>query len=214
MLFMKKCKICSNPTECWDVKNKLYRYCKNCEFIFLDKKYIVSEDKEKERYLKHNNSFENEGYVKRFEEFIKKIFDNKKDIKTALDFGSGPNPVLKQILEMKGIKTDYYDLYFQPVKVFNKKKYDLITCTEVFEHLKDPIKSLETLKKHINNEGIIVIMTLFHPNLERFKHWWYNNDETHICFYTEKTFNVMALQIGLSISFCDDKDTLILKNKQ
>jgi hypothetical protein len=206
-----KCKICLSETERTDVKGKIYYHCKKCSFIFLDDKFIVSSEKEKQRYLKHQNSIENEGYIAMFEDFINKILQQKKDVKTALDFGSGPNAVLKLLLEKEGIKTDAYDVYFSPEKVFENKKYDLITCTEVFEHLKDPAETMKILKKHLNNMGIIAIMTLFHPEKDEFKDWWYITDETHIAFYNEKTFEHIAKQNGLKLVFSDQKNTIFLE---
>jgi 2-polyprenyl-3-methyl-5-hydroxy-6-metoxy-1,4-benzoquinol methylase len=35
---------------------------------------------------------------------------------------------------------EIYDSYFSPEKVFLGKKYNLITSTEVFEHLDDPLR--------------------------------------------------------------------------
>lgn len=206
-----KCKICSSETEAFEVKDKKYYFCNNCDFVFLDKRFIVSPEKEKTRYLKHENSIENKGYVLMFEEFICKIKRHKKDLKTALDFGSGPKAVLKQMLEGKGIKTDSYDIYFSPEKVFENKKYDLITCTEVLEHLKEPLEVIKILKEHLNKKGMLAIMTLFHPNNKlKFKDWWYITDETHISFYTEKTFGYIARKLGFKILFSDKKNTILL----
>jgi hypothetical protein len=206
-----QCVICSNKTEQWIIKDKLYFYCSNCNFISLDKKYFVSKKQQKLRYLKHNNNLENKGYVDMLNGFIDIIIKNKKGIEKALDFGSGPNPVLKMLLEKKRIKTDIYDIHFQKNKIFSNKKYDLITMTEVLEHIKNPLNTLKMLSKHLNKEGIIAIMTLFHPNKkDLFQDWWYITDETHIGFYTIKTIEKIAELISLKMIFSNHKNLVFL----
>ena len=165
----------------------------------MDEKKIVLPEKEKQEYLHHNNTPENEGYVAMFKDFIEKCIDPYQDkIKAALDFGCGPGPVLAGLLKEKGFEVDIYDKYFAPEKIFENKKYDLITSTEVLEHLADPLETLKTLKNHLNKNGILAIMTLFHPNNEEgFKKWWYRRDSTHISFYRPKTFEILAKMLEM-----------------
>lgn len=214
---MISCKIC--PSKVRPIYDQQYDHnyycCDNCEFIFLDERKIISPEKEKKEYSFHENSFDNEGYVNMFREFIAKaIRPHKSKIKTALDFGSGPGPVLAGLLRQEGFKVDVYDKYFAPEKVYLNKKYDLITATEVFEHLSDPLTTLKLLKSHLNENGILAIMTLFHQNNdEHFKNWWYRRDSTHISFYTPKTFEYMADLLGMKVLLVDEKNICVLENK-
>ena len=89
-----------------------------------------------------------------FREFVKGyIIPYKNRIKTELDFGCGPTPVLADILKKHGFEVDIYDIFFAPVKSYINKQYDLITSTEVIEHLSDPLKILHLLKNRLNNNG-------------------------------------------------------------
>lgn len=178
----------------------------------MDKNKVIPPDQEKKEYSFHQNNFENEGYVNMFRDFIETaIRPYKAEIKTALDFGSGPGPVLAELLRREGFNVDIYDKHFAPEKVYLNKKYDLITATEVFEHLKDPVATLKLLKSRLNKNGIIAIMTLFHPNdEEHFKKWWYRRDSTHISFYTPRTFKLMANLVGMKILMVDGKNTCTL----
>lgn len=213
---MPSCKICSNKTSIIvdSQYDQNYYYCNNCEFIFLEESKIISPEKEKKEYQFHQNSFENEGYVNMFCEFIDKAFrPHKSQIKTALDFGSGPGPVLAELLRQEGFQTDIYDKYFSPKKVYLNKKYDLITATEVIEHLKDPLPTLKLLKSLLNKDGTIAIMTLFHQNdIEEFKKWWYRRDSTHISFYTPKTIEYMAKLLDLKFQLIDKKNICVLES--
>ena len=212
---MIKCKICQNETrQVFDEQyNHNYYHCPNCEFIFLDENKIISPEQEKKEYSFHQNNFENEGYVQMFRDFIKKaILPHKAQIKTALDFGSGPGPVLAELLKQEGFRADIYDKHFAPEKVYENKKYDLITATEVLEHLKDPLGTLKLLKAHLNKNGILAIMTLFHNSNETdFLKWWYRRDSTHIAFYTPKTITIMANLLGLKIITLDKKNICVMQ---
>ncbi len=212
---MASCKICSNKTKkIYDSQyDQNYYYCDNCEFICLEENKIISSAQEKKEYQFHQNNFENDGYVNMFRKFIDKaIRPHKSSIKTALDFGSGPGPVLAELLKQEGFETDVYDKYFSPEKIHLNKKYDLITATELFEHLKAPLPTLKLLKSLLNKNGIIAIMTLFHKNdIEEFKKWWYRRDSTHISFYTPKTFECMANLLGMKTKIVDQKNICLLQ---
>jgi len=208
-----KCKICNTSIEAFEDTQlkKTFFYCLACELIFLDKKFYVNEDNEKNQYDNHNNSLENEGYVKMFNDFLDFTLEDL-HVKSALDFGSGPTPVLAELLKRRGFDVEHFDKFYQPEKIYENKKYDLITSTEVFEHLENPKEILELLSNHLNPDGIISIMTLFHTNKqEDFLKWWYRRDPTHIIFFTPKTIETMAKECGLELLKHDGKRVIVLK---
>jgi SAM-dependent methyltransferase len=185
-----------------DKKKELNYYrCQDCGFVFLDDNHRVDVVQEKKQYDQHNNSLENEGYVQMFEDFIElAIAPYLKKIQTALDFGSGPTPVFSELLKRRGLEVDIYDLYYAPKKVYEGKTYDLITSTEVFEHLSKPLETLQLLMEHLKEGGYLVLMTKFPPKEDKvFLNWWYRRDPTHISFFTPKSFEVMAQKVGLKV---------------
>ena len=200
---MHLCKICNTSTsEIVDNKKSLIYYrCEACGFVSLSDSFMVNKVLEKEQYDHHNNSLENEGYVTMFENFIDNaIAPYLENIETALDFGSGPTPVFSVLLERRGLIVDIYDLYYSPEKVYESKSYDLITSTEVFEHLSRPIEILEMLAEHLNERGYVALMTKFPPKDDQaFLDWWYRRDPTHISFFTPKSFELMAEKVGLKV---------------
>ncbi len=203
-----QCKICQSETKELLVENLLYHECDNCEFIFLDEKHYPSDSQAKERYLLHNNSMENLGYVNMFEDFISKgILPFKNNQAKILDFGSGPVPVLAEILKRKEFDVDIFDLYFANNKI--SKKYDIITATEVFEHLKNPMKTIEEIKQYLNKDAILAVMTQFIP--DDFTNWRYRRDITHFCFYSHKTMEFIANKFNFEIVFIDDKKICVFQ---
>ncbi len=208
------CKICKNK-DLKELKFKeTYYHCQKCDLIFLDEDQILKPEEEKRRYEQHDNSHKNKGYVKMFERFIEGVIEPyTKKIETVLDFGCGPGPVLADLLKEKGFTVDIYDPYYFPERIFRGKKYDLITSTEVFEHLTEPAKEIEMLIKHIKRSGYLAIMTLFHPGPDGFKDWRYKRDPTHITFYNSNTFQEIARRYPLKIIFEDGEKYCLFKKE-
>lgn len=209
------CKICNNKTVIiYDKQFDINYYnCTNCDCIFINPDNIVAKEEELKIYNYHKNTLENAGYVNMFRDFITKtIVPYKSNIKSALDFGSGPEPVLAHLLREEGFEVDIYDPFYSADKVYENKTYDLITSTEVFEHLSEPVKTLETLCKSLNPNGIISIMTLFHlQDSEKFQNWWYRRDCTHIFFYSHDTFKYLAEAFNLKILLLDSKNLCVMQ---
>jgi len=208
------CKVCYEQTTVLrDKKAITYYRCSVCGFISLDDNAIVDSGREKKHYEKHNNSFECKGYVEMFDKFIDEAVNPYiHKIETVLDFGCGHTPVLAELLRKKHLDVDHYDLYFFPQKIYENKKYDLITSTEVFEHLKEPKVILKTLVKSVNSGGYIILMTQFPPSSdEEFLNWWYRRDITHISFFTPNSFEVMATELGLKVLKIINKNIVVFQ---
>ncbi|MBU1669067.1 class I SAM-dependent methyltransferase [bacterium] len=200
-----------------DIKKDLSYYrCGTCGFVYLDDEAIIDAQSEKKHYELHNNSFECRGYVEMFEKFIDvAVTPYVKNAQTALEFGCGSGPVLAELLRQGGMEVDQYDLYFYPEKVYEEKVYDLITSTEVFEHLKEPLKILTMLTQHLVNGGYLILMTKFPPSDDQeFLNWWYRRDVTHIGFFTAKSFEVMANEIGLLKVVTTIDENIVIFQKQ
>ena len=211
-----KCKICHCDTKTFeDVElKKRFFYCSNCQCISLDPTYYLASEKEHALYNNHHNSLENEGYVKMFEDFLDYFWDDLIGKEKSLDFGSGPTPVLSQLIARRGVIVDCYDKFYQPNKCFENQTYDFITSTEVFEHLEDPYQTLQLLAEHLKPNGLIALMTLFHTNDQvHFLKWWYRRDPTHIIFYTPKTLEILGEKCGLEVMKTDNKRIIVLKKR-
>lgn len=206
------CKLCSGKTEILDKPAKpVYYHCPHCDLIFMGDMFLPDSQEEFERYKLHNNSLENQGYVKYLSDFLKDAeIDKMKNVEPALDFGCGPEPVLKILLSRQGVNADIYDPYFFPARVYTNKKYNLITSTEVLEHLNNPLSTLILLESLLAEEGVLAVKTLFHTTSQDFDKWWYRRDKTHICFYSPKTFHWIANKLKLKIKKMDNSSICIL----
>lgn len=213
-----KCHLCHSATEEFIVKNRKferpYYRCKNCSFIFVDKAAVLEKDEELARYNMHNNSIEDPRYREYFDKFIDYSFDGIVGVENILDYGSGPEPVLASVLREEGYHVDIYDKYFSPEKVFKNRKYDLITMTEVIEHIYYPLEVFEEITSALKEGGYFVIMTNFHKNSwEEFKNWWYIQDPTHIAFYNMETFRYIGEKFGFKILKNNGKNIVVFKKE-
>ena len=215
-----KCPLCNYYPSIFQLKSDLreYWFCPKCRLVFVPPKFFIPEEAEVKRYLEHENSLGNEGYVKMFKEKINTIKKICLETNTVLDYGCGYEPVLKELLEREGFKTNAYDPIFFPNEDL-QKEYNLIISTETFEHFKKPREELTRLIPKISNKGYLAVMTRFYPenkntlSLESFSKWYYKRDPTHIAFYGRKTFSWMAEKFKLEICHDNEFDFIIFKKK-
>ncbi len=124
-----------------------------------------------------------------------------------LDFGSGPEPVLVQLLNRDyNFEIDHYDLHYSPKKVYINKKYNVVVSTEVIEHIKNPMETFKLIYELLESGGIFAFMTLYHyDDFDRFIKWWYRRDNTHISFYNDVTLEKIVNILGFRILYTDHK---------
>lgn len=191
----QSCILCSSmDVELYiaNLRSKNYFKCNNCFLIFVDTKFHLNFSEQKLRYDFHENSIDNPGYVS----FLKKCINptlpyiwklGKNSDLQGLDFGSGPSPTLSEILSQNNLKVDNYDpIYF---KEFPTKKYDFIFSTEVWEHFHEPLVEIQKIKNLLKPSAVVSVMTSTWNDGTDFETWYYPKDETHVCFYHEKTFS-------------------------
>lgn len=212
------CKICGYETRIIEVTKECikYHYCDRCEYISKDPTDHVTEEQELIIYDRHTNSIKDESYIAYFRTFINKsILQYRSDGTRGLDFGSGPEPVLSELLKRDyGFEMDIYDKFYAPEQIYEGKTYDLVTSTEVVEHLDDPIKYFKLFSSLLAKDGILAIMTQFHPKDDAiFSGWHYRRDDSHISFFTPKTIRWIADQVGLEVVFIDHHKNVTLRHK-
>ena len=200
---MKICIVCNtNKIEIFKViRGKTYWSCLNCKAKFLDKKDYVDLKTERGHYLKHNNFIQDKGYrnfLSQLSEPLKSYISSKD---RGLDFGCGYGPALVDMLKSEGYDVEYYDPFFFPKNDIFLKKYHFITCTEVVEHFFKPFDEFQKLDNLLEEKGLLGIMTSFLTEDVLFEDWYYIRDPTHVVFYHQKTFQIIASQRNWSYEF-------------
>ena len=189
--------------------------CPECSLVFKNPESYLSTEAEVTRYTTHQNVSTDQGYLEFLGRIIRplKPFLPKKFY--ALDFGCGPGPTLSLLLEeVGGIVENYDPIFFPDAHLLVPETYDVVTCTEVVEHFKNPQQDWETLTGLVKDNGLLAIMTLLFSKEIDYKSWWYKNDTTHIVFYQKETLNYLARKYNLEILYTDNKSITIFKKRE
>ena len=194
-----------------DAEREYYR-CSCCDLIFVPREYHLSEIDQRARYDSHNNDPGDLRYRNFFKQLLVPLLAILPSNSYGLDFGSGPGPTLSLMLEEWGHNVDLYDKFYAQNDAVFQNRYDFITATEVVEHLPNPLRDLEVLVKILQKGGILAIMTeIVSPQLD-FTNWYYKNDPSHVCFYSEKTFLYLANLLGLEIMTLSERVIVLRKS--
>lgn len=209
---MINCPLCGSKTNYYlSFRHKDYRICYNCDSVFLDEKDIISKDKEMKRYSLHNTSINDSGYLKFIKPLLDYVMQKFKNSDKGLDFGCGIEGVAAEYLSTNGLSVDLYDPYFHDNKHLLSETYDFIISIEVVEHFNNPDKEFGLLHKMLKKGGQLVLMTDLLSENTNFLNWYYKNDETHVFFYSPKTFLYIKEKYGFDSIFVNDRLIVLTK---
>lgn len=203
-------------------------YCENCTLLFLDirfsenelktlyqdyrgKSYTALREFYEPGYLKRNLDLDaGVEYVEQIENFLKPHLSSP--IK-MLDWGgdTGKNSPFKANAEV----FDIYDISSKEVvkgaTVVSKstafsKKYNLVICANVLEHVSYPIDLLNDIKKVMTPEAVLYVEVPLEDVVRSFgsdaylkkKHW-----HEHINFFSEDSLRYLITSVGFQVLALD-----------
>jgi len=178
--FMESCPLCfteSFQPQVQGPNGRLFHLCENCMLVFEGKGDRPNRNEEKERYLEHENSIHQEGYVNYLNQAIKPALNYLKQDARGLDYGCGPIPTLNKLLDLMGFTCEIYDPIFFPE--YPLGTFDFIFATECFEHFFIPAHELQKLENLLKPGGILVLnFGKTKPNskagvMQPTQHMWY-----------------------------------------
>ena len=192
-------------------KRRKYLRCRTCGLIFVPSSQLVSPADEKSRYDLHQNSSEDQKYRRFLSRMFTPLAQRLVPGSRGLDFGCGPEPLLSRMFEEAGYPMTTFDYFYNNVPSAFTEQYDFITATEVVEHLHDPGTELDRLWDCLKPGGYLGIMTKFADNRADFSQWYYKNDKTHVCFFSQPTFDWLAARWNADLTVQDDDVALFRK---
>ncbi|MCE8016027.1 class I SAM-dependent methyltransferase [Halomonas sp. MCCC 1A17488] len=200
---MPTCPLCASPDSRLfhrDARRDYYR-CGNCRLAFVPPEQHLSPEQEKAVYDQHENHPDDPGYRR----FLARLFVPLRSRLTpgarGLDFGAGPGPTLSLMFEEAGHPMAIYDPFYAPDPAVLERRYDFVTATEVVEHLFEPGRELERLAAMLPEGGWLGLMTKRMTDEAAFARWHYILDPTHVCFFSEASFEWLAQRLGMSVEF-------------
>jgi SAM-dependent methyltransferase len=198
-----KCLLCLSPSPslCFQKKSgATYDHCQNCDLVFLQEKFHLSAEGERQRYETHQNDVTDP----RYQNFVQPLVDAIQTRLAAgaegLDYGCGPGPVAGYLLEKAGYEITYYDPYFRPHPPTEGKFFDFIILSEVAEHFRNPGLEWPRLRRFLKPGGVIAVLTALRPEQQAFASWSYHRDPTHVSFYSLNTFKWISEEYDFSSS--------------
>jgi hypothetical protein len=178
-----------------------YLRCLECEATFLDRSQLPAPEREFDEYRLHRNETDDPGYRTFLSPLADPLLARLAPKSAGLDYGCGPGPALAGMLREAGHRVALYDPFFHPDPGVFDGRYDFVTCTEVVEHFHRPAREFARLATLLKGGGWLAIQTCFQTDDAAFARWNYRRDPTHVVFYRERSFEVIARRHGLECQF-------------
>lgn len=183
----------------WPETTGRYRHCPCCDLVFRDPSSWLDQDAERAYYGTHDNRIDDPGYRRFLSQLAEPLIERLAPGARGLDYGCGAAPALAVLLTEAGFPTVGYDPFFAPDHGQLAQRYDFISCTEVLEHLHDPLRELARMDRLLNPGGWLGLMTELRPPRDGFSRWHYHRDPTHVGFYSEAGMRWIAARFEWKI---------------
>ncbi len=208
---MHICPLCSVTRNSLFHQNRDREYyrCAQCQLVFVPADQRLSAGEEKAIYQLHDNDPDDPGYRRFLSRLAEPLLHRLADRCQGLDFGCGPGPALAAILEEHGHQVALFDHFYADDEQVLHHQYDFITATEVVEHLYVPGLELKRLWQCLKPGGWLGIMTKLVSTQQAFANWHYIRDPTHVCFFSQQTFNYWSNRVQASVEFIG-KDVILI----
>ncbi len=193
-------------------RTRRYFACTDCALVSADPAAHLSPQDERAIYDLHRNTPEDAGYRAFLSRLAGPLREHLQPGMQGLDFGCGPGPVLSLLLRDAGLAMADYDPFYAPDATLLGRQYDVVTCTEVVEHFRDPLAGWAQLAALVRPGGWLGVMTQLAPDTpERFLRWRYRDDRTHLSFHRLPTLQWLARRFGFSLTQVEPRVFLLLR---
>lgn len=155
-----------------------------------------SREEELAQYLLHENDPDDPRYRQFLSRLGDPLLERLPPRQIGLDYGCGPGPGLAKMLAEHGHEVHLFDPFFAPNRDVLARTYDFIICSEVAEHFHNPAIEFDNLDRLLRPRGWLAVMTSFQTDDAQFANWHYRRESTHVVFYREETFHVLAAKHG------------------
>lgn len=174
--------------------------CQHCGLVHRAREQWPSPEENARRLALHRNSPWDEGYRRWLQPFAQALVKRLPQGSAGLDVGSGPAPVLAQLVEDAGLRCAHWDPLFSPQpRQAPVTGWTFVTMSEVFEHLSAPLDELRRWRDALAPGGWLVVGTGLFDEDESFPSWWYARDATHLVFARPRSFAWLATQLDMEL---------------
>ncbi len=194
-------------------RRRPYYRCPTCDLVHVPCAWQLDAAAEKAQYDLHDNRPDDPGYRRFLSRAGDAVRHRVAPPADGLDFGCGPGPTLSLMLCEAGYHMALYDPFYAPRAQALNNRYDFITATEVFEHLRTPAAGIARLRGALRDGGWLIVMTK-RPREDRiaFARWHYIHDPTHVAFFSAATFVWVADHYDFDLEIVGD-DVVALRRR-
>ena len=92
------CSLCrSSAVLIHDDGRRRFFHCPECDLIAVPPPWHLDAESQKESYLKHQNTADDDGYIESLRKPLGLLQQYGRGVRRVLDYGSGPAPVLVEL---------------------------------------------------------------------------------------------------------------------
>jgi len=187
-----------------------FYHCRECDLIWIPPAQHLDAGGQRTRYLAHENTIDDADYVALLSRPIELLRRHCPDAHRVLDYGSGPTPVLVELLRRAGYEAVGYDPLFSPDADLSRP-FDAVVSIETFEHFADPHGEIERIGGLLAPGGCLIISTCFHAGPQTVADWWYARDATHVSFYSDTTMDWICGAFGFTLIDTSEPSIRVLR---
>jgi SAM-dependent methyltransferase len=211
------CKICGNPAAFFDVVdfNKCagfyafgpaglpvnWHRCDECGFLFTSffddwtdedfRRFIYNED-----YRLVDPEYEAARPVMVAEHLAQFLGDQQGA--RILDYGAGSGLFASRMKELGFADVEGYDPFSMPKMPAGQ--FDIVTCTEVIEHIPSPLAAVRDMRSLLKEHGCIILGETLQPtDIGALRgNWWYVAPRNgHVSTFADRTLAEVGKRLGL-----------------
>jgi glycosyltransferase involved in cell wall biosynthesis/SAM-dependent methyltransferase len=192
----RNCRICDNNAFMVFEDTRPFYLCENCGLIFTDC-YLTQDETSHHYRSQYSDSFDWNKEAQAMIEMVSFAVTPRK----IFDFGSGSGGLTNALRSM-GYEVNSYEpmLHGDFSSEDYERDHDLVILNQVIEHTENASKILDDIYSLTRPGGIIFMTTLTTDIMinetemfqELFASWWYKDDQTHISFFCQRTFEYIC----------------------
>lgn len=177
--------------------------------------------------LKRSTGVDNEHYRNTWiEESLSRIVQYIPSNSSLIDVGAGLSPYKKKVqeLKMEYISHDFnsyipdknsiglqdtgwnyptHEIICEILDIPEIKKYEVVLCTEVLEHVPDPVRALKKLSSLVSSPGYVLVSVPFLSLMHQAPYWYSSGLSPYWFDYWAKEYDLEIIELEVSGDYID-----------
>ena len=178
-------------------------------------------------YLKRSVRVKNEPFRNTWiEEILEKIAHDIPSNSSLIDVGAGLSPYKRKVQELNLEYTSHdfnsyspdqhsiglqdnewiyppHEIICEILEIPEIKKYEVVLCTEVLEHVPDPVRAFKKLSNLVSSRGYVLISVPFLSLMHQAPYWYSSGLSPYWFKYWAKEYGFEIIELEVSGDYID-----------